>query len=65
MVHAAAADRRVRQGAGTDRTAGGLVVAARQVLAYPAGVEAEVEARARRSPAGGAPPGPVDLTAHP
>ena len=44
----------------------GLVAAARQVLTYPAGVEAEVEAHARRSPAGATPPpGPVDLTAHP
>lgn len=44
----------------------GLVVAVRQVLAYPVGVEAEVEAHARRSSAGGAPPpGPVDLTGHP
>ena len=43
----------------------GLVVAARQVLAYPAGVEAEMEAHARGSSPGGTPPGPLGLPGHP
>lgn len=43
----------------------GLVVAARQVLAYPVGLEVEVEAHARGSSPGGSPPGPVGFTGHP
>ncbi len=43
---------------------GGLVVAARQVLAFPAGVEVEVEAHAHGSP-GGTAPVVADLAGHP
>ena len=43
----------------------GLLVAVRQVLAYPAGVEPGWRPHARRSTADGVPPGPADLTAHP
>jgi hypothetical protein len=44
---------------------GGLVVAVRQVLAFPAGVEVEVEAHARRSPGAGTAPVAADLPGHP
>jgi hypothetical protein len=44
---------------------GGLVVAVRQVLAFPAGVEVEVEAHARRSPDGGSASFAADLAGHP
>jgi hypothetical protein len=40
---------------------GGLVVAVRQVLAFPAGVEVEVEAHARRPPGGGTAPAAAGL----
>jgi hypothetical protein len=43
---------------------GSLVIVARQVLAFPAGVEVEVEAHARGSRAGTAPV-PADLPGHP
>ena len=43
---------------------GSLVIAARQVLAFPAGVEVEVEAHARGSRAGTA-TAPADLPGHP
>jgi hypothetical protein len=43
---------------------GSLVIAARQVLAFPAGVEVEAEAHARASRAGTAPV-PAELPGHP
>jgi len=46
------------------RRSGELVVAARQVLAFPAGVEVEVEAHARGSP-GGTAAVAADLPGHP
>lgn len=44
---------------------GGLVVAARQVLAFPTGVEVEVEVHARRSPGAGTAPVAADQPRHP
>lgn len=42
----------------------GLVVAARQVLAYPMGLEVEIEAHARGASPGGSSPGPTGFAEH-
>jgi hypothetical protein len=47
------------------RRSGGLVVAVRQVLAFPAGMEVEVEAHARGSAGGGTASAPAGLPGHP
>jgi hypothetical protein len=44
---------------------GELVVAVRQVLAFPAGVEVDVEAHARRPPGGGTASAAAGLAGHP
>lgn len=43
----------------------GVVVAVRQVLAYPVGFEVEIEAHARGTSPGESSPGPMDFTGHP
>ena len=47
------------------RRSGGLVVAVRQVLAFPAGMEVEVEAHTRGSADGGTASAAADLPGHP